>query len=456
MIEEILIVATIVVAIVVFLGLLKAMYVVVPPNEAHVVVTRSKGRKVYCTRAGTGYAGSSYWKIPIIQVVVKIPLENMQISIEGIPLRDQNMAKFLGDVVAWLNVTDPLMASERIGQKVNLDEINTDVRNAIQAVTRNESMYSTIIDILKNRKDFSQRVETATNEELKNWGMTVIELEVIHFTDASGYTVITDLEKRQATQINTETRKIVAGQNKEATIVEVTATKESETAKAQNEQAYRTAQIQKEEMVQRREQEKLKAIAIAQKEANQATVDQEQTYKVGMAGVEKERVIKQAEGEAESQFKKGEAMARIDRTKGEYNATVTQAVGTAEANIIFAKGKADAEATNLRADALKKYNDAGIGLEVIKATVAIKTVQAEQWAVAMSKAQIKVYSGGDNGGLLSPATGFGAGSLAEIAKDMGVDVQKIMENIGKGSVPVLDAEKAVGAISENAKKQKEK
>jgi flotillin len=467
MIETIIAIAVVVVTIVVFLGLLKSMYVVVPPNEAHVVVTRSKGRKVYCTREGlikgalgedgqpkigTSYAGSSYWKIPIIQVVVKIPLENMQISIEGIPLRDQNMAKFLGDVVAWLNVTDPLMASERIGSRVNLEEINQDVRNAIQAVTRNESMYSSIIDILKNRKEFSQRVEKAVNEELKNWGMTVIELEVIHFTDDKNYTVIKDLEERQATQINTETRKIVAVQKKDATIIEVTATKDAETAKAVNEQAYRTAQIQKEESIQKREQDKLKAIAVAQKEANIETVNQEQAYKVGMAGVEKERIIKQAEGEAEANFKKGEAQARIERTKGEYNANVTQAVGTAEANIIFAKGKADAEATNLRADALKKYNDAGIGLEVIKATVSIKIAQAEQWGLAMSKAQIKVYSGAE--GILSPATGFGAGTMAEVAKDMGLDLNEILKKVGSSAVPVVDAQHVAGAISENIKKGK--
>jgi flotillin len=467
MIETILIAVVVVIALVVVLALLKAMYVVVPPNEAHVVVTRSKGRKVYCTRegiikgqlgedgkpkVGTSYAGSAYWKIPIVQVVVTIPLENMQISIEGIPLRDMNMAKFLGDVVAWLNITDPLMASERVGQKVSMDEINQDVRNAVQAVCRNESMYSSIIDILKNRKDFSERVEKAVNTELVNWGMVVIELEVIHFTDAQGYTVIHDLEERQATQINTETRKIVAGQIKEANIIETTANKDSESAKAQNEQLFRTAQIVKDEAIAKREQEKNKAIAIAQKDANTEAVNQERAYKVGMADVAKDALVAQATGEAEANFKKGEASARIDRTKGEYEATIKQAVGTAEANIIFAKGEADAKATNLRADALKKYNDAGIGLEVIKATVAIKTVQAEQWGVAMSKAAIKVYSGADNG-LLNPSTGFGAGTMAEVAKEMGLDLNEILKNVAKGTLPVVNANDAAGALTEGMKKK---
>jgi flotillin len=436
----------IVIPIVIVLLAVKSSYTVVPPNEAHVVVTRSKGRRIYCTREGTGYSGSSYWRIPIIQQISKIPLENLQIKVDNIPLRDMNMAKFAGDVVAWLNITDPLQASERVSTKVSLTEVDSDVSNVIKAVTRNMSMGYTIIDIMKKRKEFSESVEKAVNEELGEWGMKVIELEVIHFSDIEGYTVIHDLEERQSSIINAETRKAVAGQEKEATIVESTAKKESEVNKATNERAYREAQIATQEAIGIKEQEKDKAVQLKAKEkdlqvqeatarANAKQIEAERALTVGQAEIDRQATITKAEGEASATYQKGQAEAKVKQVQGEANAAVVQATGFAEA-----------AATEKRADAMKKYNDAGMGLEVIKATVEIKKVQANAWAEAMKQAQIKVYSGADSG-ILNPQTGFGAGTMSEVAKDMGLDINKILENIGKNTSPILNATDTVEKLA---------
>ena len=199
-------------------AILKISYTVVPPHKAHVIVSRGKGRKIYMARENYK---TSYWRIPLIQQRSIVPLENVQLGVKDIYLRDSNMAKFDGDVVAWLNICDPLLAAERVGDisKDPLQQITADILNVIRAVTRNKSMYWSIVDIMKKRKHFSNDVEKAVNDELKEWGMRVIELEVIHFTDIEGYTVIHDLEARQAKVINAETRKQIAGQEKEASSV---------------------------------------------------------------------------------------------------------------------------------------------------------------------------------------------------------------------------------------------
>lgn len=427
-------VSIIVGAIVVVILLVAGSYTVVPPHQAHVVVSRGKGRKVYCAREGFK---SSYWKVPIVQQRAIVPIENIQIQVDDVPLRDKNMAKFEGDVVAWLNIIDPLLAAERLGKlEAGLESIKADVVNVIRAVTRNESMYWTIIDIMTKRKEFSQEVEDAVNKELKAWGMVLIELEVIHFVDIEGYTVIKDLEKRQATVINTETRKLVADKNKEAAIVESNSQKEEEMRKAENEQAYRTRQIEKDEEIGEREQTKEMAVAEAEQKANEKKVEAKRTLTVGDAKIEKEATITKAEGEAESEVKRGDAKAIVARKTGE-----------ADADVIRAKGFADAESTDKRAEALKKYNEAGIGLEVINASKTVQIEQARAWAEAMKVAKIQVYSGGEAGKLfgmpVSPQAGFNLGAFAEIAKEHGIDLQKIAESIAKGTLPVAEVSKVV-------------
>jgi flotillin len=421
---------------------LATSYQVVPPNQAHVIVSRSKGKKVYCTREGTTYAGSSYWKIPFIQQRSIIPLENLQLKIDGISLRDQNMAKFLGDVVAWLNIVDPLIAAERISGKIDLTEINSDVHNVIQAVTRNESMYSTVIDIMKNRKDFSQRVESSVNNELKEWGMKVIELEVIHFTDVQGYTVISDLEKRQATIINVETRKTVAQQNKEAEIVESFSRKEAEIQKALNEKSYREAQIATQEGIGIREQEKLMTIAQKTQEANIKTVEAEKANTVGRALITKEATITEAEGVARATYAKGQAEAQVDQTKGEAKAAVTQAVGLAEAM-----------ALNKRAEALKLYNEAGIGLEIINATKTVSIETAKAYSEALKAAKITVYSGGGDGGMFDLKSSFNMGAFTNVLKEQGFDVEKILEGVAGKTLPLANIDKVADALK-SGKKEK--
>jgi flotillin len=423
-------------------------YTVVPPYEAHVVVSRGKGRKVYSTRAGYQ---SSYWRFPIIQRRAVLPLENVQITVDDIPLRDKNMAKFEGDVVSWLNIEDPLLASERIGASTRIEDITADVQNVIKAVTRNMSMYWTIIDIMTKRKDFSQDVEKAVNEELGAWGMKLVELEVIHFADIEEYTVVKDLEERQATVINAETRKLVATQNKEATMAESNAKKEEELKIAENEEAFRKRQLEKDEAIGVRDQSKEQKIAVETQKANEEKIEAERTLTVGKADIEKQAVIKTAEGQAEAAIKRGKADADVTRVKGE-----------AEGDVIKAKGFAEADSTDRRAEALKKYNEAGIGLEVIKASQTVQVAQADAWARAMEKAAIKVYAGGGGAGSLfgiplSPQGGFSFGAFSEIMKEHGIDVEKIAESLGKGSLPIIDLTKVQKQPSEKQpEKQPEK
>jgi hypothetical protein len=115
-------------------------YTVVPPHEAHVVVSRGKGKKVYCSRVLEGQKlQSAYWHIPILQQRLILPLENIRIEIDNISLRDELMAKFSGDVICFLSVVDPLLAAEKLGRieaeegKTGFPRIESEVGKLIES-----------------------------------------------------------------------------------------------------------------------------------------------------------------------------------------------------------------------------------------------------------------------------------------------------------------------------------
>jgi uncharacterized membrane protein YqiK len=135
-----------------------------------------------------------------------------------------------------------------------------------------------VVTIMGERKAFSESIARDIATEIKEWGLRVVDLETIHFQDADGFTVIADLEKRQATVISTETRKLVATKNQEAAIVESDAQRLTELSRAENEEKFRTRQIQRDTELGRLEQEKERQVALSRR-ANKQKVEAERTMK---------------------------------------------------------------------------------------------------------------------------------------------------------------------------------
>ena len=436
-----------IVGLIVVLGIwlgLGISYVVVPANQIHVIVHRGRGRKIYTARAGSS---SSYWRIPMLQQRIILPAENVQLEISGISLRDGQMAKFNGDVVAWVNINNPELASERLGDAKGGQVIFNDVRNLIQAITRNTSMLWSIMDILKNRKGFSDAIRESVNKEFNAWGMVLVELEVIHFTDDPKYTVIKDLEERQASIINAETRKLVAMQMKEADIVESTARKDTAVQVANNDELAKIREITRDEAIGKRGAEKERSIAEQQGLANKSAIASQNILLVGKADNEKQALIVAAEGKSQSEILLTATVpAEKVRMGGMAEADVVKAKLLAEGEGIRAKMLGEADGTLRRAEALKLYNEAGIKLELLKASRDVEMNKYDNWGKAMASAKINVYAGGEGGNLfgmpMSPSGAFSLASFNNIIKESGgMDLEKIAESIGGKALPIVDMAK---------------
>ena len=130
-----------------------------------------------------------------------------------------------------------------------------------------------------------------------------------------------------------------------------------------------------------------------------------------------------SETEAEAVFKKGKA-----------EADVVNAKGTAEASVIKEKGLSEAIAKDKMAEALKKFNEAGIKLEQLKAWVEIQETKFSNLGLALKDANVNLVSGGEGGKIFGfDLDAKGGAGLAQMVKAFesvtGKDVKKTIKKI---------------------------
>jgi uncharacterized membrane protein YqiK len=396
--------------------------------------------------------------------------------IDNIPLRDKHLAKFQCDVVTWVIIENLEVAAERLGAiaeeakrirrsgsrpielahiscPVGFEPIAQDISAFIKAVTRNATMKFDIVRMMSERKEFSESVEAEIGGKIAEWGLKVVDLEVIHFGDVEEFTVIKDLETRQATIINTETRKVVAEKTQEAEIAESDALRQTQFAIAKNEEEYKTQQIIRDEKLGIKEQEKNLSIQQQTQKANVQQIEAERTLTVGKAEYNADAVVKKAEGDASATKKTGEATAEV-----------TRLTGTAQADVIEAKGTAEGVAIDKKATAQKLYETPqAMSIEIITkyfdTYARIQESMFTNFGPALEKANIRVISTGEAGTFLglpiSAKSGVAMGGLMEGLKEStGIDLAGLVK-VGAEAV-----EKAIKAVTPKdttkPKKQKKK
>ncbi len=386
-----------------------ATYTVIAPNEAHVIVFMGRGRTIKSPVKKDGVDGkTSYFYIPFLMKRFVMPLTNVKLDITDISLNDKEMAPFECDVVTWLHIQDPVKAAERLDFSTGnvFASLHKDLDAVVQAVARASSMNQEILEIMKDRKTFSASVTAEVDPVLQSWGVQLVNLEVNEIRDTDGSDVIGNYEAIRKAAIDTKSRIEIATRNREAVEAEQENLQKSEVAKAQAEKVFTEKQIETAQAIGIRTQEKEQFVAKAAQETNKQKVEALRVSTVGQADVDKQASITKATGE-------GEAI----RIRGEKEANVVSLKGKADGDAIEAKGLAEAKAKDAMAEALKKFNDAGINLEQIKAYVEIQKGFAEAYGKIAANADIKVVTGGEGGNILglpmNASTGANIGQMVE-------------------------------------------
>mgnify|MGYP004417311842 CR=1 FL=1 len=390
-------------------GGLFGLYRIIPPNEAHIRILRNQ-KQIFSHRAGR----SAYWYIPFITKVNRLPLCNLTIPVNDIKLNDKNMAKFVCDIVCFVNIKDLELASERLllsdaEQEMGFDfvKLSEDFRSIMESVGRTVVTKQSILDIYMNRQALSIAITHEIESVFPKWGIELVNLELKHIKDFQDSTIISDIEKKVAAEIR-----------RDAVIKIAETTKEAEVATAINEEIYRKRQIEKDREIGIAEQQKNQEISIMRAEANSKEVEALRKIEVGKAEIEKQKIQQQSEAQ------------KIKFTvEAEGQAKQITSVGQAEADVIRIKKEADAAGTLKLAEALSKFNDVSINVKLIDVNKEIMIEKFRALASIAKEADIRWIMSGEQGqnffGL--DLTANGGSNLDLFLKQSGLSLDKLKD-----------------------------
>lgn len=395
------------------LGGMFGLYRIVPVNESHIRILRNS-KTIFSARQGK----SAYWVIPFITKLHKLPLCNLAIPVNDIKLNDKNMAKFVCDIMCFVNIKDIGLAVERLiltdtTKEMGFDfiRLSEDLRAIMESVGRTVTTKQTLLDIYMNRSLLDQAITKEVEQVFPKWGIELVDLELKDIKDVTGSTIIQDIERKVAAEIR-----------RDADIRVATTTKEAELAKAEAEEIYRKRQIEKDKQIGMAEQVKNQEIADKETEANSQKIEAMRKLQVGQAEIEKQKI---------EQLAMAQKIKYTVEAEGQSNQI--QTVGRAEANIIQIKKEADAAGTLKLAEALKQYNDVAINVKILDIQKDIMIAKFNALASAIQKADVKWIMSGANAqkffGINLDAEG--GANIKQFIDESGLDLAKLRELLVK-------------------------
>lgn len=388
----------------------------VPPNEALIIVGRGAGKGSEDVNQRVVVGGRVFvW--PILQQGFSISLEQRQIGItvEGV---DKNRIKIAIKASINFKVRGDEEGVRRAAQRfLSQQELLTEIiKESLEGSLRSIVGDMPIEQIISDRKGLSDRVVDSTKTDLSEQGLQV---DLLNISDIStpGSDYLANLGRAEAARARqiAEVSEAEARRVSEFAVIEATeqiaerqkaldlrkAIIKAETDRA-NEQANASGQLTRAEqdrIVATEQREALSeqakvteeeldisvrkpAEAAAYAQVQEATADRDATNAATEAEAYKRKII--AEANKTAAIQDAEAAAETVRRQGEAErdrqvalATGIKADGEARAFAIEATGRAEAIATDLKAEALKKYGEAALVQELIERLPEIVRAAAE-------------------------------------------------------------------------------
>lgn len=392
---------------------------VVPPNEVHIV----QGVKKTTSYGKDKSDGNVYYNfpsfMPLIGVeTVKFPVSIFDLSFEDYTAYDKEKVPFDVDITAFFAISDSNTAAQKVK---DVEELKSQLRAIVQGAVRTTLAKSDIEQIMLDRAVFGAQFTKEVQDELKAWGVEAVKsIELMDIRDAEDSKVIQNIQKKKKSNIEAESRKEVARNNRDAEMAEIEAQKEVDLEDQKSK-----------ELVGKRTVEAERVVAIANQEKEQLIKEQEKLTKEREMEVLKVARIKEAE------IKKEETLVRENETK---EAKLIKANADKEYRTIQAEADLDVETKNKEAEKVKSE-----GILVAKENEA-KGIAAEGKARAAAAKEME----------MAPVE-----AQLALAKEIGdnegyqkylVDLKKVdaMENVGMEQAKALgDADVKVIANSES-------
>lgn len=423
---------------------------VVSTNDVHIV--QSKRKTVSYGKdqpSGNVYYSWPAW-MPFIGIkTTTLPVSVFDLRLNDYAAYDKGRVPFVIDIMAFFRIEDSNIAAQRVhSQKELVDQLTGIVQGACRSILAK----SEIEEILEERARYGVMFTESTNEQLQAWGVVNVKnIELMDIRDQQGSKVIQNIMSKKQSQIERESRVVVASNNQAA-----------QTAEIEAKQAVMVRQQEADEFVGIRTAQKIQQIGIAEQKANQEIKGQEKATAEKEMAVKQVNFVKQAEIEKEVSIVHAEQdkTTIIIKAEGTKQSLITQAEGAMETARLQAEGikfqgdaKGAAETAILMAPvnaqtALAKEIGANAPyqnyLVTIKQLEVSQAVGIEQ-AKALTHAEVKVFSNSGNPSegikgvmdLFSSKGGLQIGGMVEAMKATGA-LDNLPKRSANGSMPASE------------------
>jgi flotillin len=305
---------------------------VVPTNMVHVL---QKGRRTIS--CGVGCKKNVYYKwpewLPILGIKVRaLPVSNFDLSFNNYEAYDENRLPFMCDIQCYFRISDTNAAAQKIE---SINELNQHLQGIVKGAVRSLLAKSNLEEIMSERSKYGAQFTDSIKEEVAQWGVECVKnIELMDIKDSQNNNVIVNIMAKKKSEIEKESRTVVARNNQEAEQAEIRATQEVKLRQAEADLKIGEARAETD-----------KQVGIAQQQTQQSLQEQMK--------VTKEREMKVLEvdttrrAEITKQQMEVQAQAAKQKTIIDANAEKERLQVIAEGNLI--KSTKDAEATLIKA-----------------------------------------------------------------------------------------------------------
>jgi flotillin len=392
--------------------------------------------------AGNTYYDWPSW-MPIVGLKVsKLPVSVFSLGLDGYEAYDSGRLPFKLDLEAFFRVVDSNVAAQRIS---SVPELKEHLGSILKGAARSILASKDIEEIMQGRSEFGEVFTKEVDGQLKEWGVsTVKNIELMDIRDSGDSKVIQNIMDKKQSEIERESRVVVAENLRAAKNAEIDAQREVEI----NQQLAQ-------EQVGKAKANKDKAIGIANETAMQEIKAQQKLTTERQKEVQRVEDVKNAEIQRDVNVIRANEQRQTDIEKAEGEKTRLELISQGDLQVkrneaeglkVIGEAKAKAEALMLQAPvdaqislAKEIGNNEGYQnyLTAVRQLEANEAIGIEQ-AKALEKADIKVIA---NGGTVSE----GITSISDLFSSKGgVSLGATLEGLSQSEVGKALVDKVTG------------
>lgn len=378
---------------------------IVPPNEVH-VVRQGNNTFVYGATGSGQNSGNIYYEwpkwMPILGVQKTVlPLSIFDIKLDDYECYDKGRVSFLTDIQAFFRISDYRIAAAHIKSDADLRK---QLIGVIQGAARNLFSEHPIETILGEYSSYGNTFTDRVKRSIKDWGISMTKnIELMDIKDAKNSCVIKEIRERKKSQINMESRKMIAENNKKAREAEIEASQAVEMREKRKEETVGTQAAKVEATIGIHKQRANQMIQDATKKTKAKEVEVFEVETLGRTKVEGQQTVIVSEAKLEATKKESEGVVIAGKAKADAEKELQMASVAAQTALAKEIGNNPA------------YQDYLVQKRKIEASENVGVEQAKN----LSGADIRVVAGagdmstgvGKAAGVISGAGGLGMSAM---------------------------------------------